>query len=381
VNLSGWPDLGVSLFIESQLDAQIGQSTEIAKTSRFELVLPIGRSGLLNVQLSGFSAEHCKIASVNFQIDVAGGQNVSEVNAAFVALPTPICWTPANSNVTSASTLNGVWASDPTHVWAVGDSGTILTLNGSNWVTQTSGTISNLYGIWGVDAQNIWAVGAGGIILYWNGRNWTRQVNNDTTDDLYGIWGLDSSHIWALGGVAAPGSGSGALLFWDGSLWNPPTTLPANTPLLYAIWGSSANNIWAVGNAGAVLRSTGGAAWLRATTAFGHNLHGVWGADSNNVWTVGTAAFIGKWNGTIFTQQNVIDYANFHGMWGIDTSHIWAVGGALTGNTGRITKWNGTTWDSVFTNNMGNINAVWGSDNQHIWAVQTGGFIESTVFH
>ena len=61
--------------------------------------------------------------------------------------------------------LEGVWASDASNVWAVGDAGTILKWNGSVWNGQSSGTTNLLVSIWGSDANNVWAVGIGGTIL------------------------------------------------------------------------------------------------------------------------------------------------------------------------------------------------------------------------
>jgi hypothetical protein len=65
----------------------------------------------------------------------------------------------------TTSNLSGVWGSDASHVWAVGDGGTIVTWNGRLWTTQPSGTPNSLRAVWGHDANNVWAAGDSGTIL------------------------------------------------------------------------------------------------------------------------------------------------------------------------------------------------------------------------
>lgn len=40
--------------------------------------------------------------------------------------------------------LNGVWGTDASNVWAVGQSGTIVRWNGTAWAAQQSGTMNTL---------------------------------------------------------------------------------------------------------------------------------------------------------------------------------------------------------------------------------------------
>ena len=46
---------------------------------------------------------------------------------------------------------------------------------------------NNLSGVWGTDAQNVWAVGDGGALLHWDGSNWTTQ-SSGTVNYLTGVW-------------------------------------------------------------------------------------------------------------------------------------------------------------------------------------------------
>ena len=61
--------------------------------------------------------------------------------------------------------LNDVWGTDATHVWAVGTAGTILRWDGSSWTPEASGTDASLNALWGKAAARVWIVGEHGVIL------------------------------------------------------------------------------------------------------------------------------------------------------------------------------------------------------------------------
>lgn len=58
----------------------------------------------------------------------------------------------------------GVWGFTPTHVYAVGLNGTILSYDGNSWNAETSGTDVNLLDVWG-SVDTVWAGGHHGVIL------------------------------------------------------------------------------------------------------------------------------------------------------------------------------------------------------------------------
>jgi hypothetical protein len=96
--------------------------------------------------------------------------------------------------------LSGVWGSDATHVWAVGDGGTILKSDGQSWTSvQNSGTTSHLRGVWGSDATHVWAVGDGGTILKSDGQSWTSVQNLGIKSVLSGVWGSNEKNVGAVG--------------------------------------------------------------------------------------------------------------------------------------------------------------------------------------
>lgn len=143
----------------------------------------------------------------------------------------------------TAYDLHDVDAADASHIWAVGDYGTIRFSNGTTWVAQTSGTTKNLRAVYAVDSTHVWAVGESGVILFYNGTHWTRQTSG-TTQSLYGVYVYDATHVWAVGS-------NGAILFFNGTIW---TAQGSDTPsVLMSVSGISATSVWAVGQNGTII--------------------------------------------------------------------------------------------------------------------------------
>ena len=82
----------------------------------------------------------------------------------------------------------------------MGDGGTIIHYNGSDWSTQTSTTTNNLKGVWGSSATTVYAVGAGGKVLKTvnGGTTWSSMTSN-TSNGLNAIWGSSATDIFAVG--------------------------------------------------------------------------------------------------------------------------------------------------------------------------------------
>jgi len=112
-----------------------------------------------------------------------------------------------NSGV--AETLNGVWGSSSTNIFAVGYYGIILRYNGSTWSAMDSGTDKRLYGVWGSSSTNIFVVGtkdtydtiSASTILNYDGNDdgiWS-FMRNSRSEILRSIWGSSDKNIFAVG--------------------------------------------------------------------------------------------------------------------------------------------------------------------------------------
>lgn len=82
-------------------------------------------------------------------------------------------WKSENSG--TGAKLNAVSVLDATHVWAVGESGTIIFYNGSNWAKQSSGTSVELLAVHALASDCVWVVGRKGTIRFFNGISWTSK--------------------------------------------------------------------------------------------------------------------------------------------------------------------------------------------------------------
>jgi hypothetical protein len=98
--------------------------------------------------------------------------------------------------------LRSIWGSASDDIWAVGDAGTIVHWNGSEWSPSTySGVVTTSYlnQVWGSGANDVWAVGSGGTIIHWNGSSWSASPSGMITA-LSGVWGSSSKDVWVAGG-------------------------------------------------------------------------------------------------------------------------------------------------------------------------------------
>ncbi len=216
---------------------------------------------------------------------------------------------PAGTRTTR--TLNGVWASDPANVWAVGQFSTIVRWDGARWSalsdstrpvvfpsdnynaawgtggstwivgdgtivrcqTTTScaidGSGSALYGVWGTSATNIYAVGAGGKILHFNGTSWS-SMSSPTSARLSRVSGSSASDVWAAGDTV--------LLHFDGSTWKAVTSSISNGVIFpgyqtptnafeTGLWAASAGEVYYGSWYGRIFRG-GGPNWEENPFAF-----------------------------------------------------------------------------------------------------------------
>jgi hypothetical protein len=68
--------------------------------------------------------------------------------------------------------LWSVFIVGPDDGWAVGEAGTILRWNGTDWSSWASPTTEDLYKVFMVSSGDGWAVGRSGTIIRWNGSGW-----------------------------------------------------------------------------------------------------------------------------------------------------------------------------------------------------------------
>ncbi len=140
---------------------------------------------------------------------------VMAMTYAFAASGDAAEWTQQHP-LPQGNALNEVWGSSGSDVFAVGNSGTILHYDGSEWSAMTSGTTDTLLGVWGSSGSDVFAVGRGGsffspegTILHYDGSAWA-EMTSGTSASFYDVWGSSGSDVFAVGS-------SGTIFHYDGA--------------------------------------------------------------------------------------------------------------------------------------------------------------------
>jgi len=87
---------------------------------------------------------------------------------------------------------------DGARIWAVGASGTVLSLRGDEATLEATATLADLHDVWVGGPDDIWIVGDGGTILHSDGKKWS-LVRSGTKQHLNSIWGRSAQDLW-IGG-------------------------------------------------------------------------------------------------------------------------------------------------------------------------------------
>ncbi len=148
----------------------------------------------------------------------------------------------------TTNTLEAVWGSSESDVFAVGANGTILHYDGFEWLPMTSNTSNYLRCVWGSAGDDVFASGSSTNVHHYNGSAWTPTPG--AVEYPYDLWGSSGSDVYAVGG-----SDFTKIDHFDGSNWQTQLN-PVEMPL--GVWGSSADNVFVVGNAGMIMRYRSG---------------------------------------------------------------------------------------------------------------------------
>lgn len=268
-------------------------------------------------------------------------------------------WLPQSSS--STENLRAIWAANATNLWAVGDNGTILKGDGTNWTAQTSGTTEHLRAVWGTSATSVWAMGDAGTILFFNGTSWATQTSG-ITNALRGVWGSSGTNIFAVG------DGGTILRSTNGTSWIAQTS--GITTRLSAVHGSGASNVWAVGDDG-VIRFWNGTTWGPQTSGVSTQLNSVFASNSTNIWAVGSGGAVRKGSGTTWASQTSSTTSDLNAVWAFSTTNL-----LMSGSTAaQMLSTNGSSWSNALLSRYSHYNGVFGTSGTLAWTVGDGGVI------
>jgi len=262
-----------------------------------------------------------------------------------------------------ATTLHDVWAASAADVFAVGDNGTILRRQNSEWITMASGTTQSLRGVHGTSASNVWAVGMGGAVLRYNGVAWSTVAV--TASNIDAIWLAGANDIFMTGGSTVWRSANGGSSFVGSPM----------TGSLFAISGASASEVYVTGE-NSYVRKWNGSTWSTVNPGAGTRTYfAVLAVGAGDVWvsdympTKETMHLLrGKWvaKGT--------SSAIFQSLYKSSATEVWGAGGSKVG------RFNGTSWTSSAP--FGASTSLWSVTGApgHVWTVGSGGMVGHYVY-
>ncbi len=199
-------------------------------------------------------------------------------------------------------TLHSGWGVSSNDLFVVGDNGTILHFDGTNWMRMSTPTTKNLYGIWGTSSSDVWATGyntstGDDEVLHYDGASWS--VDGLSSSGVAKNWGID--RVFAYDSAGHHGVAAIGWTVWrrtDQGQWRSDSaTLPNNVAgriYMGQICGNAANDLLCSGDYGLIVHWNG-ANWKRYDQYLDLNSSFILGQTSMKA---NTACVVGYKNGT-----------------------------------------------------------------------------------
>lgn len=269
----------------------------------------------------------------------------------------------------TAANLRDLWGTASDHVLAVGDDGTVLRFDGTDWqVVPDVPTTDDLYGVWGTSPSDVYVAGSGGTILHYDGSGWS-DVGPGGNTNFRSLFGAESM-------VVAVGSAAVDNVAWQGNNAGFTVAMTGASGSLYGTWATAGPEIFLTGNSGQILHYDG-ASWSPMNAGTSEWLTEVAGRAANDVWACGRSGTMLHYDGAAWQPEQVPTTAHVRGLWvgqdvvyavGYDTSESTAEGGFMLRRVGG-------NWSAATIPTTPNLWAVWGSSPDDIWAVGWDGTI------
>ncbi|MDY0081659.1 MAG: glucosyl transferase [Ignavibacteriaceae bacterium] len=160
---------------------------------------------------------------------------------------------PIDISTVFPSLVNKIWGSSNSNLYVVGNNGSIVFYNGSQWRRIESGTDLPIRDIWGdfnirTSTYEILAVAAevainnGSKVLRIDGSSVTEEINNGLSWDVGGIWFKSGSKYYIAG------AGIHYKHFLSDSIWNRYLPGVVTNYVGYGTRGSDINDVFAAGS-------------------------------------------------------------------------------------------------------------------------------------
>jgi hypothetical protein len=231
--------------------------------------------------------------------------------------------------------------------WAVGDNGTVLQWDGTNWIAGVSNTTEDLYSIHCESDSDCWAAGNNAETIHWDGSSWS-QVNSGTNGVLFGISCDATNSCYSVGFRSVF---FGLIEIANTRSWNGTSWLAGGGDAWFDYYSDvscPSPNCYATMASGSVHQSSTswGNVFAGATV-----LNGIDCATPTDCWAVGNLSgnnyYFVQYNGTTWTSQTVAApnqvRQNLNAISCASSSDCWAVGNMGSGRY-VLVHWNGSNW-------------------------------------
>jgi hypothetical protein len=161
----------------------------------------------------------------------------------------------------SHASLHNAWGAAPGDLYFVGDSGTIIHYDGTNWMQFPKITSKNLYSVWGTSGIDVWASGyntstAESELLHFDGQKWSKDILSSSGDvSKYGVGSVFA--VDSAGHRSTTVSGSAVLRKTDDGTWRADVSVPNGDHIGMNVYGAEANDVFAIGSWGLVCHWNG----------------------------------------------------------------------------------------------------------------------------
>jgi len=244
-------------------------------------------------------------------------------------------------------------------VYACGEEGTVLQLDGTRWERLPPVGEIGLHSICDAGDGGILAAGQLGEIHHFDGMTWRKHFDLHVDVTILALWSAGPDNIFAVGD-------EGLVLYWNGKAWQRMTS--GTKSALYGLWGTDAEHLLAVGDFGMILRWNG-EQWDEFHAGTENFLFDVWGDGLDNIFVVGLSGTIGHFDGRRWTLTPARARSDLLAVSG-GKNGVFAVG---TG--GSVLRYSGRRWQSDVTGFEGGLRAVSAAGAKGVFVAGDGGTI------
>ena len=208
------------------------------------------------------------------------------------------------------------------------EQGALFQGDGESFAALAPGDVPLLTWAHAFGPDDVFVVGDQGTALHFDGSEFVKH-DVPTDQDLWGVWGASPDDVWAVGGDGRA-EGHATLLHFDGTSWSAVDQPALERPKVWAwykVWGAAADDVWVVGQSGGLLHFDG-EAWNERLGGISDDLISVWGSDADHVIMVGGRdnARVVRWDGESLTPHSLAPMPGLNGVW-MSSDHTAYVAG------------------------------------------------------